>query len=454
MPHNYSHTSDNPVVMVRLNAMPEDGWVYDYNTDKSYTGFYHLMQDGTAMIGEGTMGATHTINSNEIILQTNTDDDLFEDTDDDLFDKDTSGDVIYDPLDDPTEDDIDEDDFDDDANTVLTGTVAMISGDNRIWKMISYNNSGLFGYVEAGMTATLSDPSRSYFENKTIQELDLSAAMVTLTSGVVGAQHGDELNFTLDTSQQVPDDEEEPPIPLENPVVEVNLNATLEDGWYFASPQMEYLLPDLNNPYVGLYHLMQDGTYMIGEGVLNASHEINQNEIIFQSPETATVDTTTVPENIQEVREIVSDLFYKLWFESNTLTDEQVLSLQTTIRDGKKQTGRAESEPLVFYKKDRNTLENREDLHSTAFEQICTDIFDNEIPNGEIQNKFEIYEPPEAAYDNTEEPTLEPNFHWKLQQYIMQYTNNSSYDIVIAEKVILYEDVTYPPDDTDAGEGG
>ena len=477
MPHNYSHTSDNPVVMVRLNAMPEDGWVYDYNTDKSYTGFYHLMQDGTAMIGEGTMGATHTINSNEIILQTNTDDDLFEDTDDDLFedtdddlfDKDTSGDVIYDPLDDPTEDDIDEDDFDDDANTVLTGTVAMISGDNRIWKMISYNNSGLFGYVEAGMTATLSDPSRSYFENKTIQELDLSAAMVTLTSGVVGAQHGDELNFTLDTSQQVPDDEEEPPIPLENPVVEVNLNAKLEDGWYFASTKMEYLLPDLNNPYVGLYHLMEDGTYMAGEGVLNASHEINPNEIIIQdfqsTTDSAGVEDDTEEEmpvvdyeTIQEVREIVSDLFYKLWFESNTLTDEQVLSLQTTIRDGKKQTGRAESEPLVFYKKDRNTLENREDLQGEEFENICQDIFDNEIPNndlpGGISSKFTIDEPPEESTISPEE-YIEPNTYWNLKRYIMQYTNGPiSYDIVIAEELIKYHDDLLPPDsdDTDTQE--
>ena len=93
-------------------------------------------------------------------------------------------------------------------------------------------------------------------------------------------------------------------------------------------------------------------------------------------------------ETIQEVREIVSDLFYKLWFESNTLTDEQVLSLQTTIRDGKKQTGRTEFEPLVFYKKDRNTLENREDLKNQAFNDICEDIFDNEISIHDIPEKF------------------------------------------------------------------
>ena len=134
-------------------------------------------------------------------------------------------------------------------------------------------------------------------------------------------------------------------------------------------------------------------------------------------------------ETIQEVREIVSDLFYKLWFVKHTLTDDQVLSLQTTIRDGKKQTGRAESEPLVFYKKDRNTLENREDLQGEEFENICQDIFDNEIP------KY-----------------IEPNTYWNLKRYIMQYTNGPiSYDIVIAEELIKYQDDD-SPDDTDTQE--
>ena len=159
-------------------------------------------------------------------------------------------------------------------------------------------------------------------------------------------------------------------------------------------------------------------------------------------------------ETIQEVREIVSDLFYKLWFESNTLTDEQVLSLQTTIRDGKKQTGRAESEPLVFYKKDRNTLENREDLQGEEFENICQDIFDNELPNDIIPDKFEIYEPPEESTNSPEE-FIEVNTYWNLKRYIMQYTNGPiSYDIVIAEELIKYRDDLLPPetDDTDTQE--
>jgi|TARA_R110000822_G_scaffold151905_1_gene291048 hypothetical protein len=163
-------------------------------------------------------------------------------------------------------------------------------------------------------------------------------------------------------------------------------------------------------------------------------------------------------ETIQEVREIVSDLFYKLWFVKHTLTDEQVLSLQTTIRDGKKQTGRAESEPLVFYKKDRNTLENREDLQGEEFENICQDIFDNEIPNndlpGGISSKFTIDEPPEESTNSPEE-YIEPNTYWNLKRYIMQYTNTpASYDIVIAEELIKYHDDLPPPivDDTDEGE--
>jgi hypothetical protein len=272
------------------------------------------------------------------------------------------------------------------------------------------------------------------------------------------------------------DTEEDPKFSSETTlVVEVGMEATLQDGWYLAKPETDYLFPDLNNPYAGPYHLMEDGTYMKGVGTEGVSHTIHPKDVIIQDSshtyqildpdlEDDDIDPVShefmfVPENIQRVREIVSDLFYKKWFVEHTLTDEDVLSLQTTIRDGKKQTagkdGRAEGEPLVFYKKDRNTLENREDLQGDYFELICTDILDNEIPQGEIPDLFQIFEPPEAAYDNTEEPTLEPNFHWKLQKYIMRYTNvPASYDIVIAEKVILYEDVTYPPDDTDTGEGG
>ena len=149
-----------------------------------------------------------------------------------------------------------------------------------------------------------------------------------------------------------------------NPIVEVNLQATEDDRFFFQSNSEEQ--------YVGAYHRHDDGTLMIGVGVLGVGHDIIPDEIIFKKIGDG---------DIKETRERVSDIFYKLWFESNTLTDNEILSMQTTIRDGIKQTGRSENEPLVFYKKDRNTLESRKDLQGDTFEQICQYIFDNNINN-------------------------------------------------------------------------
>ena len=63
--------------------------------------------------------------------------------------------------------------------------------------------------------------------------------------------------------------------------------------------------------------------------------------------------------------------------------------MQTTIRDGIKQTGRNEDEPLVFYKKDRNTLENRKDIVGDTFEQMCQYIFNQRIID--LENYFQIF---------------------------------------------------------------
>ena len=117
-----------------------------------------------------------------------------------------------------------------------------------------------------------------------------------------------------------------------NPIVEINLQATQNDGFYFQTNPEEQ--------YIGRYHRHQDGTLMIGVGVLGVNHELIPDEIIFRK---------ILYEDIQDTRERVSDLFYKIWFQSNTLSDDELLSLQTTIRDGKKQSGRTEEEPLVFY---------------------------------------------------------------------------------------------------------
>ena len=115
------------------------------------------------------------------------------------------------------------------------------------------------------------------------------------------------------------------------PIVEVNLQATTNDNFFFQSN------PD--EQYVGPYHRHEDGTLMIGAGVLGVIHELNPDEIIFRK---------MMHEDIQETREKVSDIIYKVWFESNTLSEEEILSMQTTIRDGIKQTGRTEDEPVSY----------------------------------------------------------------------------------------------------------
>jgi len=194
-----------------------------------------------------------------------------------------------------------------------------------------------------------------------------------------------------------------------NPIVEVNLRATESDNFYFrANPEEQY---------IGLYHRHQDGTLMIGGGEIGVDHELIPDEIIVRR-----VTYTS----IQETRELVSDIFYKKWFVDYTLTDEELLSLQTTIRDGKKQSGRTEDEPLVFYKKDRNTLENTDDLQGTVFDQLCEYIFVNEI--SDIENNFSIIE---------EEFPPEPGTSKVVTQYRIRFEHdgNIQFDVIMASKL-------------------
>jgi len=192
----------------------------------------------------------------------------------------------------------------------------------------------------------------------------------------------------------------------QNPIIEVSLNATPEDNFYFVENPEEQ--------YIGPYHIHQDGEFMIGVGELGIIHELIPNEIIFRKASYA---------DIQETRELVSNLFYKLWFESNTLTDEDVLALQTTIRDGIKRSGRTEDEPLIFYKKDRNTLENKNNIHSDTFEQLCNYIFDNNITQLEGKFVLDIQQLPEEGTPPQEVIQYKINF------------DSGRYEINIAKKV-------------------
>jgi len=190
--------------------------------------------------------------------------------------------------------------------------------------------------------------------------------------------------------------------PTSNPIVQTGLEALESDNFFFVE--------NLEEQYVGLYHEHQDGTLMIGEGVLGIDHELKPDEIIFKK---------FGYQDLQETREVVSDIFYKIWFESNTLDDSDILSMQTTIRDGIKQTGRTEDEPLVFYKKDRNTLESRKDLQGDTFEQMCQYIFDNNINN--FDGLFSI-------------PNVEPVGLNTTYKIVFNH-DVVTYEIIIAEKI-------------------
>ena len=56
----------NPVVEVGLLALPGD-WTSAIPPFDGYLGLYHLMQDGTAVIGEGVLGEELEINLNDVI---------------------------------------------------------------------------------------------------------------------------------------------------------------------------------------------------------------------------------------------------------------------------------------------------------------------------------------------------------------------------------------------------
>ena len=82
--------------------------------------------------------------------------------------------------------------------------------------------------------------------------------------------------------------------------------------------------------------------------------------------------------NPNDIREALADKMYDAFFNSTALSGlyiEDIKSLQTTIFQGQVATGRTnDSDPLVFYKKDRNTPQNRADFNNGIIDSIVTDI--------------------------------------------------------------------------------
>ena len=115
-----------------------------------------------------------------------------------------------------------------------------------------------------------------------------------------------------------------------------------------------------------------EGVYLVGE---------NNTERIFAPafiPPVGTEEDTfelVIDENY--IREAFADEIYNTFFNNLDLppgVDVDYNSLQSTIREGHVVTGRQEGEQLVFFKKDRNTPENRKDFNEGLIGEIITDI--------------------------------------------------------------------------------
>ena len=191
--------------------------------------------------------------------------------------------------------------------------------------------------------------------------------------------------------------------PPDNPIVEVGLDSPITNP-------AQWIYQHNGQPYFGLYHIHQDGTAMVGEGVLGVEHDIIPEEIIIPNNilEDTVEDTTITSQmSISQIREMFADTVYKQWF-GNEFNDEagsyafkdmrlpegerdstiqiDAKSIQSTIRGGKVVTGRQDGEQLVFYKKDSNTPESKKDYEDSNINEILTDISSSiaASPNGEF----------------------------------------------------------------------
>ena len=158
-----------------------------------------------------------------------------------------------------------------------------------------------------------------------------------------------------------------------NPITQVDLIA--EPG--------QFVFAATGDPYTGYYHIHEDGTIMIGQGVLGVTHPMNEAEILIQAFETTTAqpdleetvemqednvvsliedinDNTQVPLTKQLIKELVHDKIVKL-FGKMDISPEVLLQNQKTIRGGNIVTSRSSDDLLVLYQRDGDMYTDNEE---------------------------------------------------------------------------------------------
>ncbi len=158
-----------------------------------------------------------------------------------------------------------------------------------------------------------------------------------------------------------------------NPIIQVDLIA--EPG--------QFVFAATGDPYTGYYHIHEDGTIMIGQGVLGVTHPMNETEILIQAFETTAAqpdieetveiqqdnvvsliedinDNTQVPLTKQLIKELVHDKIVKL-FGKMDISPEVLLQNQKTIRGGNIVTSRTSDDLLVLYQRDGDMYTDNEE---------------------------------------------------------------------------------------------
>lgn len=179
-----------------------------------------------------------------------------------------------------------------------------------------------------------------------------------------------------------------------NPITQVDLIA--EPG--------QFVFAATGDPYTGYYHIHEDGTIMIGQGVLGVTHPMNEDEILIQAfqPTTAqsdieeTVeieentavsliedinDNTMVPVTKQLIKELIHDKIVKL-FGKMDISPDILLQNQKTIRGGNIVTSRSSDDLLVLYQRDGDIYSDNED--ETAKINLLVDSIYYSLPGTNV----------------------------------------------------------------------
>ena len=100
---------------------------------------------------------------------------------------------------------------------------------------------------------------------------------------------------------------------------------------------------------------------------------------------------------------------------------------------------RLRTEKLVFYKKDRNTLESKDDLQGQSFDIIVQYIYDNDLLTSNLENNFTLITTDPYVGTIPEDFEIPTDYEAKLRDYKLEYYPDSDtiFDITLATEIVI-----------------